>query len=89
MLSLFRTKTFIKEYKKIKFTDKLYIKYITYIVTLLKEEQLPAKATDHKLKGEYEDFLEFHISGNLLVIYRIKEKTLELIRIGSYSELFK
>ncbi len=40
MLNLFRAKTFLKEYKKIRFTDKLYTKYVVYISTLLKERAL-------------------------------------------------
>jgi len=31
MLKLFRTKTFLKEYRKIKFSDKLYLKYVVYL----------------------------------------------------------
>ena len=89
MLKLFRTKIFLKEYSKIKFTDKLYIKYIVYITTLLKEENLPIESKDHQLKGEWNDFCEFHVSGDLLVIYKIYNETLYLARIGSHSQLFR
>jgi len=89
MLSLFRTKTFLKEYNKVKFTDKLYFKYVIYISTLLKEETLPTEAVDHSLKGEYLDYREFHISGDLLVIYKVENDLLQLIRIGTHSQLFK
>jgi hypothetical protein len=41
------------------------------------------------LKGEYKDCREFHISGDLLIIYFIADETLNLIRIGSHSQLFK
>ena len=89
MLSLFRTKTFLKEYSKVKFTDKLYFKYVIYVSTLLKEETLPTEALDHSLKGEYVDYREFHISGDLLVIYKVENNVLQLIRIGTHSQLFK
>jgi len=88
MLKLFRTKTFLKEYRKIKFTDKLYLKYMVYITSLLKEKNLPQEAKDHPLKGNYSNYREFHISGDLLLIYRIEDETLKLVRIGSHSELF-
>ena len=88
MLNLFRAKTFLKEYKKIKFTDKLYTKYVIYISILLEEKKLPPEALDHALKGNYSGYREFHISGDLLVIYMIEDKTLKLIRIGSHSEIF-
>ena len=89
MLSLFRTKTFLKEYSKVKFTDKLYFKYVVYVSTLLKEEKLPTEALDHNLKGEYLEYREFHISGDLLVIYKIENAVLQLIRIGTHAQLFK
>jgi mRNA interferase YafQ len=88
MLTLFRTKTFLKEYRKIKFSDKLYLKYVIYITTLLKEESLPKEAKDHALKGEYSKYREFHISGDLLLIYIVENGILKLVRIGSHSELF-
>jgi len=88
MLNLYRGKIFLKEYRKIKFTDKLYLKYLVYINALLKEEPLPAEAKDHPLKGNFSDYREFHISGDLILIYRVKEDTLQLIRIGSHSEIF-
>ncbi|HRF56118.1 MAG TPA: type II toxin-antitoxin system mRNA interferase toxin, RelE/StbE family [Campylobacterales bacterium] len=40
------------------------------------------------MDGEWSDFREFHIGGNLLVIYKIQGKTLNLLRIGSHSQLF-
>ena len=89
MLNLFRTKTFLKDYRKIKFSDKHHLKYVIYITTLLKEEVVPKEARDHDLTGKYTGYREFHISGDLLIIYTIKKQTLELIRIGSHSELFK
>jgi len=88
MLKLFRSKTFLKEYKKIKFTDKLYLKYVIYITTLLREEDLPKEALNHSLKGNYAGYKEFHISGDLLLIYFIEDDTLKLVRIGTHSELF-
>ena len=88
MLKLFRAKTFLKDYRKVKFTDKTYLKYVVFVSTLLKEENLPKESLDHSLKRSYRDFREFHISGDLLVIYSIEEETLKLIRIGSHSELF-
>jgi len=89
MLKLFRAKTFLKDYRKIKFTDKTYLKYVVFITNLLKEETLPPEAKDHSLKGNFGNYREFHVSGDLLVIYYVKDETLKLVRIGSHSELFE
>jgi len=88
MLNLFRAKTFFKDYSKVKFTDKLYLKYVVYVGTLLKEEPLPLEARDHSLAGGYNAYREFHVSGDLLVVYKIENTTLQLIRIGTHSQLF-
>jgi len=88
MLILFRTKTFLKDYRKIKFTDKLYLKYILFVGDLLRGEALPPEAKDHPLKGNWKDYREFHVSGDLLLVYRVIEDTLELVTIGSHSEVF-
>lgn len=87
-MQLFRTKTFHKEYAKIKMSDAHYAKYLQYLTMLLQEQPLPPEAKDHLLIGDYENFREFHISSDLLIIYCIENETLKLTRIGSHSQLF-
>lgn len=89
MLKLFRTKTFKKDYAKQNLSDKHYEKYINFVSLLLHEVQLPKEALDHNLEGDYSDFKEFHISGDLLVIYIIEDGYLKLARIGTHSQLFE
>ena len=69
-------------------SNQHYSKYILFLATLLKEEALPIEAKDHPLSGQYQDTREFHISGDLLVIYFTTQTELVLIRIGSHSQLF-
>ena len=69
-------------------TEKHFAKFIVYIAKLLQGEKLPDEALDHNLEGEWKNFREFHISGDLLVIYLLEEDKLKLIRIGSHSRLF-
>ena len=86
--TLERSKSFLKDIKKIGFSDQHYSKYALYLSKLLSKEKLPKEAKDHQLKGSWSDFREFHISGDLLVIYMIKDDVLRLVRIGTHSELF-
>ena len=88
MLDIAVHKQFNKDLKKAKLNPTNSAKLFAYI-SLLLEEELPSQARDHNLSGEYQDTREFHISGDLLVIYRIENSTLELIRIGTHSQLFK
>ena len=84
-----RVKIFDKDFKKLKLSDDYYTKFIIYIAKLAEKQSLPIGAKDHQLKGNYLGYREFHISGDLLVIYKIVENNLVLVRIGSHSELFK
>jgi len=88
MLKAKRHKLYIKDLKKIKFSDKHFAKYIVYLSCLIEKKELPPEALDHSLKGNFSGYREFHISGDLLVVYIIEDETLKLIRIGSHSEIF-
>ena len=45
---------------------------------------------DHALGGDMSEYREYHLSFDLLVIYRIDQSTASVIlwRIGSHSKLF-
>ena len=86
---LVQTKSFIKDSKRLKLSDKHFTKYIQYLALLLDSKELPKEASDHPLKGEWMDFREFHVSGDLLVIYQIEKTVIKLVRMGSHNQLFK
>jgi mRNA interferase YafQ len=86
---LSQTKSFIKDSKKLKMSDKHFTKFIKYLALLSDSKELPEEAEDHPLMGDWMDFREFHISGDLLIIYQIGEDIVKLVRIGSHSQLFK
>lgn len=70
-------------------SDKHLTRFIRYLHTLSELKPLPAEAKDHPLQGEWSDFREFHVSGDLLVIYQIENQTIKLVRVGTHSQLFK
>jgi len=88
MLKLRRHKQFIKDMKKIKMSDTQFQKFVNYI-SLLYNQELPMEVKEHSLTGEWSDTREFHIGGDLLVIYIKTNEELILIRIGTHSQLFK
>jgi len=55
----------------------------------LADEELSSKAKDHQLKENWVGYRELYISGDLLLVYKITENTLTLVRIGSHSEIFR
>ena len=68
-MKLFRAKTFKKDYQKLKISDNQYAIYIRYLSLLLEGKALPLEARGHNLIGNYSGFKEFHLGGDLLVIY--------------------
>ena len=87
-LSLMRLKSFEKDSSKLKLTDKHFTRFVEYLYLLSQGQELPPEARDHALKGEWEDFREFHVSGDVLVIYRLEAESVKLVRISSHSQLF-
>ena len=62
---------------------------LTLIVDLLAaDRQLPRRYFDHPLSGEWDDCRDCHIRPDLVLIYRKPDgNNLELVRLGSHSEL--
>ncbi len=57
--------------------------------TLLMDQPLPVQYRDHALTGEFRDCRECHLKPDLLLMYRFHDTVeLELIRLGSHSDLF-
>jgi mRNA interferase YafQ len=58
------------------------------IALLVTDQPLPERLRDHPLSGNWKDFRDCHIRPDLVLIYRKPDpETLELIRLGSHSEL--
>jgi mRNA interferase YafQ len=59
------------------------------LITVLAEDgQLAARHRDHALTGDWKDHRDCHLKPDLLLIYRKSDpNTLQLVRLGSHSEL--
>jgi mRNA interferase YafQ len=88
MKTLSRHKTFIKDMRTVRLTDGQATKLFLYVANLLNEIPLPPESKDHALQGDWVDFREFHLGGDMLLIYRIDITTVYLTRIGSHTQLF-
>jgi mRNA interferase YafQ len=62
---------------------------LTEIVRLLSSDTpLPRRNFDHPLSGEWRDHRDCHVRPDLILIYRkLDTESLELVRLGSHSEL--
>jgi len=55
---------------------------------LAADSPLPESCRDHALTGVWTDHRDCHIKLDLVLIYRVPDaETLELVRLGSHSEL--
>jgi len=55
---------------------------------LVSDAPIPARHRDHALTGSWKDCRDCHIKPDLVLIYRKPGlETLELVRLGSHSEL--
>ncbi len=58
------------------------------ICLLAEDKPLPPNAGDHALVGDFYDCRDCHLKPDLILIYRKLDDTiLELVRLGSHSEL--
>lgn len=58
------------------------------ISRLTRGERLPSRFRDHSLRGSYSDCRECHLTPDWLLVYRVTATELQLVRLGSHSELF-
>ena len=89
-----RTRTnrrFRREYKRVKrgrYRDTLDDDLQRVIDLLRVDTMLPERYRDHALTGDWIGHRECHIHHDLLLIYcKPDDETLELVRLGSHSEL--
>lgn len=89
MRTLQPTTQYRKDYKRYKNFPKK-IKALQEVLEMLQNEQeIPAEYQPHMLLGQYKGCMECHIQGDFLLIWLDeKNNIVELVRLGSHSELF-
>ena len=86
-----RTSQFKRDYKreaKGQHREVLSNSFPSIVQTLANDEPLAEKHRDHALTGEWKDHRDCHVKPDLVLIYRKPdEEVLQLVRLGSHSEL--
>ena len=90
MLKIVYTTQFKKDYKLAQKRGVDVEELFKVIAMLQKQEPLPPEKKDHILRGNYKGYRECHVRPDLLLIYKIKDKELELVlfRTGTHSDLY-
>lgn len=79
---------FKRDAKKL-FLELLTAEWAEVLNCLCNDLALAEKYRDHALTGEWKDFRDCHIKPDLILIYIKKyDGYLQLVRLGSHSELF-
>jgi mRNA interferase YafQ len=85
------TSRFKRDYRREKsgvLGKKLDVLLLETVNLLAADKPLPRRYADHPLAGEWNDHRDCHIRPDLVLIYRLPDAgTLELVRLGSHSEL--
>jgi mRNA interferase YafQ len=91
MRTIKRTGKFKRDYKrerKGRYGRDLDDDLIATVTLLASDGILPRQLFDHPLSGSWSDHRDCHIKPDLILIYRKPDPTtLELVRLGSHSEL--
>ena len=89
MKKLKPTPQYKKDYKRFRNNPQKKQKLFEILNMLQNEIPIPAKNRPHMLTGNYAGYMESHIEGDFLLIWFDPETDqIDLIRLGSHSELF-
>jgi mRNA interferase YafQ len=85
------TSTFKRDYKRVvkgRYREVLESDFKVVVMALAHDQSLDEKHRDHALSGEWNDHRDCHIKPDLVLIYRKPDDAvLQLVRLGSHSEL--
>ena len=89
MRTIHRGRQFRKDYKKAVRQGRDVTTLKTVIEKLVEGKPLPQEYKDHKLIGDYQEYRDCHIGPDFVLIYRVTDDALYLVRLGTHSELFR
>ena len=89
MLILVRSAQFKRDVTRAAKRGKDLTKLRRLLASLIEQEPLSDRSRDHPLRGTWKGYREVHIEPNWLLVYRIVEDQLHLVRTGSHADLFK
>ncbi len=89
MKNLQPTTQYRKDLKRYKNQPKKLDALKELLRILQNEQPIPAEYKPHMLLGQYKGCMECHIQGDFLLIWFDEERDIiELVRLGTHSELF-
>jgi mRNA interferase YafQ len=87
-LSLLTTSAFERDLRRVRKQGKNLDKLEAVVDTLQAGKRLPARCRSHPLRGNWAGHWDCHVEPDWLLLYKITEHELILVRTGSHAELF-
>lgn len=88
-LEIVESTRFRRDIKKLQRQGKDLGELKSIIKTLVNKQPLDARFRDHKLVGNWAGHRDCHIEPDWLLIYKIEEEELHLVRTGTHADLFE
>jgi mRNA interferase YafQ len=86
-LELRTTTAFERDLRRVNKQGKDLDKLETIVNILQAEEKLPARCRPHPLRGIWTGHWDCHVEPDWLLLYRVTDEALILVRTGSHAEL--
>lgn len=87
-LEIIQTSRFKRDIKRLQRQGKDLADAQSIIKTLVDKKPLDPKFKGHKLIGNWQGHRDCHIEPDWLLVYKVEENELHLVRTGSHAELF-
>lgn len=89
MRTLTRTSQFKRDFKRIKKRDKDLSKLKDVVEKIASGKELESRYRNHILGGPYAGIRECHVEPDWLLLYKLSESEVVLIRTGTHADLFE
>ena len=88
-LAILTTTAFEKDLRRVRKQRKNIDRLNRWSICCKQEEMLPPRCRPHMLHGTWAGHWDCHIEPDWLLLYRLTETELILVRTGSHAELFE
>lgn len=87
-LILLSTTAFERDVRRVRKQGKNLDKLEAIVNVLQQEDPLPVRCRPHPLRGNWTGHWDCHVEPDGVLLYKVTEKELILVRTGSHAELF-
>jgi mRNA interferase YafQ len=81
------TTAFKKDIQRLAVRGRDIVKILAPLMLLLNKQSLPPQYQDHPLKGKWTGYRDFHVESDWLVVYKIVDDFLVLMRTGTHQDI--